>query len=91
MKSIIQEEKECFVCKTISNLQEHHIFQGMNRSCSEKYGLKVWLCLYHHTGSNEAVHHNKALMDYLHKIGQEKFEETHTREEFRKIFGRSYL
>jgi hypothetical protein len=31
------------------------------------------------------------MMDALHKIGQEHFEETHTREEFRKEFGKSYL
>jgi len=34
---------------------------------------------------------DKALDRRLQEICQQKFEETHTREEFRKIFGKSYL
>jgi len=65
MKSIIQSEKECFVCKTTSNLHDHHILFGTsNRKNSEKYGLKVWLCMEHHTGSAGA-HQNRALDLYL--------------------------
>lgn len=90
-ESIIQKEKECFVCRTTENLQEHHIFFGTaNRKQSEKYGLKVYLCLMHHTG-NRGVHFDKELDLKLKRIGQEKFEETHTREEFIKEFGRNYL
>jgi hypothetical protein len=73
------------------NLQCHHIFGGTaNRKKSEQYGLKVWLCYEHHLGK-EGVHYNKKMMDYLHRIGQMKFEETHTRENFRQEFGKSYL
>lgn len=73
------------------NLQCHHIFGGTaKRKKSEQYGLKVWLCYEHHLGK-EGVHYNKKMMDYLHTIGQRKFEETHTREQFRQEFGKSYL
>lgn len=92
MKSIIQTTKECYVCKTIFNLQDHHIIYGTsNRKQSEKYGLKVWLCQEHHTGST-GVHFNKPLDNRLKKLAQEHFEaEYGTREYFRSVFGRSYL
>lgn len=92
MKSIIQTTKECYVCKTTFNLQDHHIIYGTsNRKQSEKYGLKVWLCQEHHTGST-GVHFNKSLDNHLKKLAQEHFEaEYGTREYFRSVFGRSYL
>nr|DAG81083.1 MAG TPA: Recombination enhancement function protein nuclease, DNase, HYDROLASE.4A [Caudoviricetes sp.] len=89
--SILQTEKECFVCRTTQDLQDHHIFFGTaNRKQSEKYGLKVWLCMRHHTG-DRGVHFDKGLDRKLKEMAQAKFEETHTREEFIKIFGRNYL
>ena len=103
MKSVfIQPEGHCFLCDLFgydayyNYTEEHHIFFGKpNRKISERYGLKVRLCTWHHRGNingkKEAVHHNKENADILHRIGQEKFEETHTREEFRKEFGKSWL
>lgn len=91
MKSIIQQNKECFVCKTTYGLEEHHCMYGnANRKQSEKYGLKVWLCPEHHRG-NSGVHFNKELDLKIKKIAQETFECEHTREEFRAIFGKSWL
>ena len=37
------------------------------------------------------VHMNRAEDLKLIKMAQRKFEETHSREEFREIFGKSYL
>ena len=92
MKSIIQKSKECFVCRTVYGLHDHHIFYGTsNRKLSEEYGLKVWLCGADHNLSNRGVHFNKELDIKLKHIAQRKFEETHTREEFRTIFGKSWL
>ena len=91
MKSILQTEKECFVCKTTYGLEEHHCMYGSaNRKQSEKYGLKVWLCHEHHRG-NSGVHFNKELDLKIKKIAQSTFEREHTREEFRAIFGKSWL
>ena len=91
-KSIIQTEKECYVCKNTYDLHCHHIFFGNgNRKISEKYGLKVWLCPRHHNLSNEGVHFNKQLDIIIKQIAQKKFEETHSREEFMSIIGRNYL
>ena len=90
-KSILQKDKICFVCGTIYNLEEHHIYRTPYRNASEREGLKVWLCQPHHTG-NQGVHNGNVIIDkYLKQLAQKKYEETHTREEFIKNFGRSYL
>lgn len=92
MQSILQKEKRCHVCRTTIDLHEHHVFFGTsNRKNSEKYGLKVWLCGYHHNMSAKGVHFNKELDLKIKRLAQAKFEETHTRDEFRAIFGKSWL
>jgi hypothetical protein len=92
METVLQANKECFVCGTTSDLESHHIFGGTaNRKVSERYGLKVWLCHEHHTG-NSGVHFNPDLAQELHEAGQ-RFYEAHygTREDFRRDFGKSWL
>lgn len=83
-------DKECYVCHKNRNIQKHHIFFGANRKHSDKYDLTVYLCVDHHLG-NEGVHNNKPLNDKLKRIGQEKFEEDHSRDEFIQIFGKNFL
>lgn len=52
MKSILQTNKECYVCKTTYNLHLHHICYGVaNRKISDKNGFVVYLCQYHHEGT----------------------------------------
>ena len=59
---------------------------------SEQYGLKVDLCLECHRFGKHAVHKDHAVMDELHRQGQEAFEsQVGSRKEFMKIFGRNYL
>lgn len=93
MDSIIQKEKECYVCKNTIGLHSHHILYGTaNRKLSELYGLKVWLCGKHHNLSNEGVHFNKELDLHLKRLAQEHYEDRYgTREDFRETFGRNYL
>ena len=98
MKSIIQDKKECFICRvnygveTTTGLHEHHIFEGVSRRrLSEKYGLKVYLCYRHHNFDNHSIHYLKALDLDLKRIAQKEFEKTHTREEFIDTFFKSYL
>jgi len=91
MKSILQDRKECWVCKTIQNLHRHHCFGGANRKHSEKYGLTIYLCGYHHNLSNEGVHFNKELDLLVKQMAQKKFEEIYSHEQFMKIFKRNYL
>lgn len=91
-KSILQKEKECWACHTRFNLHEHHVIYGTaNRKKSEKYGLKVWLCVHHHTG-NAGVHNgNKQLDLELHQLAQRKFEEKYGHELFMNTFHKNWL
>jgi hypothetical protein len=92
MKSILQDEKECYECGATRNLQLHHCFFGANRKISEKHGFTVWLCGYHHNQSNDGVHCGNHDLDLrLKQDCQRKYEETHTRNEFRALIGKSYL
>lgn len=88
MKSIIQSEKVCYICHTNEYIEEHHCLSGVaNRKRSEKYGLKIYLCHFHHT----MVHNNRTEELKIKRMAQEVFEETHTREEFIRTFGKSWL
>ncbi len=96
MESIMQTEKECFICHkngATDPLEAHHIFNGANRKHSEKYGLKVWLCgnACHRNGPM-AVHQNRLMANAIKAKGQTAFESHYgTREDFIQIFGRNYL
>lgn len=91
MKSILQKNKECYLCGTTLNLELHHVMNKFNKDKSNKYGLTVWLCPNHHRGGF-SPHHNRRIDLNLKEIAQEKWESQFgTREEFLKEFGRSYL
>lgn len=91
-KSIVQNKKECWICGTTINLQKHHVFYGTaNRRLSEKWGCWVWLCGKHHTGI-VGVHFSPDLDLKLKQFTQECFEAIcGTRQDFRAIFGKSFL
>ena len=92
-KSIIQDEKECYVCHTIRCLEKHHVFNGTaSRKKSDHDGLTIWLCNRHHTGSNYSVHQNQELDLLIKKRGQLAWERKYgTREEFLKRYGKNYM
>ena len=93
MKSIIQKNKECYVCKTTYNLHLHHIYYGSaNRKISDKNGFVVYLCQYHHEGTY-GVHgkNGKELNMKLKQECEKKYEENHTKEEFISLIGRSFI
>lgn len=101
MKSILQDKDgTCFLCRKLHNdygikvTQEHHVIFGRGkRNLSEKYGLKVYLCLWHHgyDGGTEAVHRNHNIDIMLKRIAQEAFICRWPKLDFREIFGKSYL
>lgn len=91
MNSILQTEKECYLTGSTTGLHKHHIYAGSRRSTSEKNGFWVWLRLDWHNGASYGVHFNKSLDLKLKKECQEQFEKTHSREEFRRLIGKSYL
>ncbi len=90
MKSILQEDKKCFICGNTC-VHEHHIYFGANRKISEQNGFKVYLCPAHHNMSDYGVHFNRELDLQLKQLCQSKYEETHSREEFIELIKRSYL
>lgn len=92
MDSILQDGKECYITGDTLGLHKHHCYFGNpNRKSSEKYGCWIWLRYDWHNGANYGVHFDHRLDMMIKEDCQKKFEETHTREEFRDIFGRSYL
>lgn len=100
MKSIMHDKKDgtCYLCMKLhgdysrkSVLQEHHAMGGTaNRKLSEKYGLKVYLCIPHHPydGGPEAVHRNDRIRRYVETAAQAAFERHFPEEDFREVFGR---
>lgn len=83
----------CYLCGRTGQTHEHHIFFGTGkRRLSEEYGLKVYLCLDCHEFGSNAVHNNAEVSRKLQQEGQRAFEaQCGSREQFRKIFGASYL
>ncbi len=92
MKSVIQTEKKCFACGQTYGLELHHVFFGTaNREQSEKYGMTIWLTPFWHRDIRRGIHFDRAFDLQVKQFAQRKFEETHTHDEFMKIFGRNYL
>lgn len=89
--SILQgEERQCYFCLS-PYVEYHHIYFASLRKISDKHHFTVWLCHTHHTGSLDSVHRNRQMDLTLKQACQKKYEETHTREEFMRLIGRSYL
>lgn len=75
-------------------LARHEVFFGRkNRQLSIKYGLIIFLNAEKHNMSDEGIHFNKKFCDEVQKIGQKAFMKYYnkTKEEFRTIFGKSYI
>lgn len=91
-KSILQQgDPRCYFCGSRLDLEEHHVLGGIaNRRLSEKYGLKVWLCAYHHRGI-EGVHSNYDANKRLKRLAQIAFEARHSHSEWMDIFKKNYL
>lgn len=92
MRSIIQNTKECYICKKQSGLHLHHIYYGKNRAISDKNGFVCYLCYEHHEGTN-GVHgkNGDELNTYLKRKCQEVYETNGKREDFMKLIGKSFL
>ena len=91
MKSIIQDERVCYITGRGDHLEEHHVFGGMNRKNSEKYGLKIYLTAEMHRG-DEGVHQNRELSDRIKSEVQQIAMDYYGWDinDFRLIFGKNY-
>lgn len=73
-------------------VERHHIFGGVNRKNSEKYGFVVPLRPNLHPNGVYAGQSAKLIDLKLKTMAQEYFEREYgTRDDFRRIFGKSYL
>lgn len=84
-------DAECCALCGKSPVQIHHIFFGTaNRKLADEDGLIIPLCLEHHLGKR-GVHHDHELDLILKRKAQAFYEKTHTREDFIRRYGRSFL
>lgn len=86
--AITDDMTVCIICQRPRE-QIHHIFRGINRDNSTKYGYLLPLCAEHHTGP-AGIHSNKQMDLFYRRKAQDHFEQTHTREDFIRVFGRNY-
>lgn len=88
---LVEDQERCVICGKPA-VQRHHVFFGSNRKNAHEDGYWIPLCLKHHIGeSKEAIHFNHDLDLYWKQQAQKHFEKTHTREQFRRRYGKSYL
>lgn len=83
--------RTCYLCGSTQWIENHHVFGGPYRKASERHGMTVNLCHFCHNEPPLGVHHNKAMNLQLKREFQRRFEATHSRAEFRKVFGKSYI
>lgn len=91
MKSIMQDDKRCYVTGTEYGVDLHHIYAGKNRRASDRNGFTVWLRHDVHMALHAHQKPFETLDAHLRRQCQMKFEETHSRAEFMAIIGASYL
>ena len=92
MKSIMQQgDPRCYFCGRQTELERHHVLGGVaNRPLSEKFGLWVWLCHAHHTGTDGAQYDPERNRS-LKRMAQIAFEARHSHDEWMRIFRKNYL
>jgi hypothetical protein len=82
--------RRCHLCGSTWYVEKHHVFSGPYRKASERHGMTVDLCATCHRGPL-GVHQDAEANRRLKREFQGIFEQTHTRQEFREIFGKSYI
>lgn len=75
----------CCICGKKAEINE--VFEGAYRQRSIKYGMCVPLCNYHH----RLFHNNNSFNLEIKKEFQDKFLETHTLDDFIRLFGKDYF
>lgn len=90
-ESIMGESECCYRCAKIlppEEMARHEVYMGNpNRKTSKACGFWISVC----PDCHEMYHSDKELRKQLARDCQQKFELSHTREEFMELIGRSYL
>ena len=79
--------KICYICQKRRKKHMHEIYKGSNRQTSMKNGFCIPVCNICH----EETENNTELDKRLKQECQKEYEKTHSREEFIKLIGKSYL
>ena len=88
-KSIVQDEKECYLTHVKYDLVRHHLMNGnAERKKAEQDGLWVWLNDSVHKYLHD-THEGRMKMYELKAIAQEAYEETHSHEEWMRRYGKN--
>ena len=88
----MQQGDRCYFCGRMTGLEEHHVFGGVaNRKLSERYGLKIKVCQFHHTDPKEGVQYNKERNLATKRLAQIAFEARHSHEEWMEVFRKNYI
>lgn len=100
-KSILQDKcgGECYLCNMLLGIdspaasrEEHHVMHGTaNRRLAEHYGLKVYLCPWHHRNGPQAVHRCRRTDILLKQAAQRAFERKYSRKKWMEVFGKNYM
>lgn len=85
--SILTNDLEhCYICG-LKEVDIHEIYGGCNRKVSMSNGLCIPVCRMHH----KMITLNASASFELKKLCQQKYEETHTRQEWFRLIGKNYL
>lgn len=93
LTSVFTDNMDSCIFTGSYDIERHHIFGGSNRKLSEKYGFVVPLRYdLHPNGARVNPKYGQAVDTKLKRMAQEYFEANYgSREDFRQLFGRSYL
>lgn len=89
--SILNNLDTCYFCGKPAQCI-HEVYYGTaNRKISIKNGFCVGLCHGEHNLYTKSVHNDRKMDLELKQLYQKEYEKNHTREEFIKLIGKSYL
>lgn len=92
LSSVFTDDMDSCIFTGAQPVERHHIFGGVYRKKSERYGFVVPLRPDLHPNGVHAGPQAKEIDTQLKQMAQEYFEQHHgTREDFRREFGKSYL
>lgn len=92
-ESLYSTEQECWICHS-PTVHLHHIYGGHGRRpISDREGCWVYLCPAHHNMSDFGVHFDHQLDQFFKADCQRRWEARNGKghDDFRQLFGRSYL
>lgn len=89
--SILNNLDKCFFCGRPAECIHEVYFGTANRRISIENGFCAGLCHREHNLSNKSVHKDREMDLKLKRAYQKEYMKTHTKEEFIRLIGKSYI